>query len=128
MEVNFQLQTEGRSLAANIALDDASSSDLATPEQMDILDAIDLPVVVVSRNCTVTRVNRAAMAVLGLTISDIGRTVGGVLAGLDNVDAVCAQVIADGAPSRLRCATATDISYFESPLALEPIMRLWARR
>ena len=95
------MATEGRSLAVNIALNDASSSDLVTPEQMDVLDAIDLPVIVVSRNCTVTRVNRAAMTVLGLTISDIGRTPGGVLAGVDNVDTVCAQVIADGAPCRL---------------------------
>lgn len=85
----------------DIALNDASGSDFVTPEQMDVLDAIDLPVIVVGRDCTVTRVNRAAMAVLGLTISDIGRTAGGVLASLDNVDAVCAQVIGDGAPSRL---------------------------
>jgi PAS domain S-box-containing protein len=95
------MATEGRSLAGDITRKDASSSDFVTPEQMDILDAIDLPVIVVSRNCTVTRVNRAAMTALGLTISDIGRTPGGVLAGVDNVDTVCAQVIADGAPCRL---------------------------
>jgi PAS domain S-box-containing protein len=95
------MATEGERLAVDFTLNDASSSDLVTPEQMDVLEAIDLPVVVVNRNCTVTRVNRAAMAVLGLTISDIGRTVAGVLAGVDYVDTVCAQVIADGAPCRL---------------------------
>ena len=74
---------------------------LAVPEHMHVLDALDLPVVIVNRDGTITRVNRAAMTVLGLTNSDIGRTAGRVLAGVDGVDAACAQVIADGATCRL---------------------------
>jgi PAS domain S-box-containing protein len=38
--------------------------------------------------------------VLGLTISDIGRSLGKVVAGVENLDRLCAQVIADGAPCR----------------------------
>ncbi len=77
---------EGRGFAASIARNDASSSELVAPKHMDVLDAIDLPVIIVSRDCTVTSVNRAAMTVLGLTISDIGRTPASVLAAVENID------------------------------------------
>ena len=73
----------------------------ARQNPMDVLDAIDLPVIIVSRECTITRVNRAAMTVLDMTISDIGRTLGGVFAGVENVEALCRQVIADGTPCRV---------------------------
>lgn len=92
---------EGRGFAASIGRNDASSSELVAPKHMDVLDAIDLPVIIVSRDCTVTSVNRAAMTVLGLTISDIGRPAASVLAAAENIDSLCAQVIADGAPCRL---------------------------
>jgi PAS domain S-box-containing protein len=95
------MATEGRSLAVGIARNDASSSDLITPEHIGVLDAIDLPVIIVSRECTVTRVNRAAMTVLDMTISDIGRTLGDVFAGAENIEGLCRQVIADGAPCRI---------------------------
>jgi PAS domain S-box-containing protein len=38
--------------------------------------------------------------VLGLTLSDIGRSPGAILAGVDNLDQLCAQVIADGLSCR----------------------------
>src|SRR6202453_1895136 len=95
------MATEGGGFAASVARNSAPASELAAPGHMDVLDAIDLPVIIVGRDCTVTSVNRAAMTVLGLTASDIGRTAASVLAAAENVDALCAQVIADGAPCRL---------------------------
>src|ERR1700722_11869852 len=91
------MATEGRS----IALSDTPSSELVARKHMDVLDAIDLPVIIVSHDCTVTGINRAAMTVLGLTISDIGRTAASVLPAAENIDVLCGQVIADGAPCRL---------------------------
>lgn len=76
-------------------------ANLVTPEDMDVLDAIDVPVIVVGRDCTVTRVNRAVITMLGPAPSVVGRNPGSVLAGVENVDASCAQVIADGVPCRL---------------------------
>jgi PAS domain S-box-containing protein len=93
--------TEGGNFAASIARNDAPASELVAHKHMDVLDAIDLPVIIVGRDCTVTSVNRAAMTVLGLTLSDIGRTAASVLAAAENVDTLCAQVIAEGAPCRL---------------------------
>jgi PAS domain S-box-containing protein len=65
-----------------------------------ILDAVDLPIVVVSRDCRVVRFNRAASMALNLHPSDVGRSVGEVLAGGADLAQLCAQVIADGAPLR----------------------------
>ena len=51
---------------------------------IDILDAADLPIVVVSREFAVTCFNRAAAELLGFAPSDIGRSPGDVpvLSGL----------------------------------------------
>jgi PAS domain S-box-containing protein len=78
---------------------DATSLD-GIANDIGILDAVDLPMILIGRDCTVARVNRAATTVLGLTASDIGRPPGNLLAGLENLDRLCAQVIADGAPCR----------------------------
>lgn len=65
-----------------------------------ILDAVDLPIVVISRECRVVHANLAATTVLGLTSSDIGRSPGHIIAAEENLDRLCAQVCADGAPCR----------------------------
>jgi PAS domain S-box-containing protein len=67
-----------------------------------ILDTVDLPVVVVGRDFSITRFNRAAMAAVRLTPSDIGRSVRDVqcLAGMKDIEKLCMQVIADGVPCR----------------------------
>src|SRR5580704_17664295 len=93
------MEREGSSLA--VMRKDISSSDVVTPEHMDVLDAIDLPIIIVSRDCLVTRVNRAAITVLDLAISAIGCTPGSILTGVENLDTFCAQVIADEVPCRL---------------------------
>src|ERR1700722_9748986 len=93
------MEREGSSLA--VMRKDISSSDVVTPEHMDVLDAIDLPIIIVSRDCLATRVNRAAITVLDLAISAIGCTPGSILTGVENLDTLCAQVIADEVPCRL---------------------------
>ncbi|HEX3738088.1 MAG TPA: PAS domain S-box protein [Terriglobales bacterium] len=67
----------------------------------DPLDAVDLPIIVISRDCTIARINRAATTVLGLKVTDVGRRVSESLPRVENLDRVCARVIADGAPHRI---------------------------
>ena len=66
-----------------------------------LLDAVDLPIIVISRDCTIARINRAATTVLGLKATDVGRTVGDSLPGVEDLARLCARVIADGAPHRI---------------------------
>jgi PAS domain S-box-containing protein len=82
---------------------DTASSDSVSHDVIGILDAIDIPVVVVGRDCKVTRFNRAAAETLGVTPSDIGRPTCDMQALMDVPDIVdvCMQVMADGVPSRL---------------------------
>jgi PAS domain S-box-containing protein len=67
-----------------------------------ILDTIDVPIVVVGRDCKVTRFNRAAAEALGVSTSDIGRQTCNMqaLMGFPDVDQMCRQVMVDGVPSR----------------------------
>lgn len=69
---------------------------------IDILDAVDIPVVVVSREFIITCFNRAAAELLGFAGSDIGRSPDDipVFAGLDNLEEWCDQVVATGAACR----------------------------
>ena len=70
-------------------------------DDISLLDAVDLPIIVISRDCTVARVNRAATTVLGLKATDVGRTIGDSLPGVENIGRLCARVIAEGAPYRI---------------------------
>jgi len=76
---------------------DAAATDLIT-----ILDTVEVPIVVVRRDCVITCFNKAAADVLGLSPSDIGRASRdiSVLAGLPRLEQHCSQVIAGGAESR----------------------------
>ena len=47
------------------------------------------------------RINRAAMTVFGLKVSDLGCSLGNTLAGVEDLNRICARVIADGAPHRI---------------------------
>ncbi len=66
-----------------------------------ILDALDLPTFVISRDCKVLRVNPAATMAFSVKPSDIGRSPGDILGCVENFDRLCAQAMADGAPCRL---------------------------
>lgn len=67
-----------------------------------ILDTIDVPIVMVGRDCTIAGFNRAAADALGLTPSDVGRVPCNVRALNDvkDLEKVCSQVFADAAPSQ----------------------------
>jgi PAS domain S-box-containing protein len=69
---------------------------------MGILDAIDIPIIVVGQDCKVVRFNGAAAEALGLTPSDVGRRPCDieVLEGAEELEKLCAQVIADASPCR----------------------------
>jgi PAS domain S-box-containing protein len=68
-----------------------------------ILDAVEVPIVVVRRDFTVGCFNKAAADVLDLSPSDIGRTPGGIaiLAGAARLEQECDEVIAGGVESRV---------------------------
>jgi PAS domain S-box-containing protein len=69
--------------------------------EIGVLDAIDLPTIVISRECKVSRINRAATTVLGLTASDLGCSLSNTLAGVKDLNRICTRVITDGAPHRV---------------------------
>ena len=91
---------DDQSFAARNPLADAFPFHEVTPNDIGVLDAVDLPIIVIGRDCSVTRINRAATTVLGLTSSDIGRSLGTILAGVENLANLCTQVISDGVPCR----------------------------
>jgi PAS domain S-box-containing protein len=74
----------------------------ATTDLINILDAVDVPIVVVRRDFMIACFNKAAADVLGLSPSDIGRAPRdiSVLAGLPRLEEQCSQAIASGVESR----------------------------
>jgi PAS domain S-box-containing protein len=80
---------------------DATTLGGMTANEIGALDAVDVPIIVISRECTVARINRAAMTVFGLKVSDIGRSLGNTLAGVVDLNRICTRVIVDGAPHRI---------------------------
>src|ERR1700733_11699371 len=72
-----------------------------TANEISVLDAVDVPIIVISRECTVARINRAAMTVFGLKASDLGCSLGNTLAGVEDLNRICTRVITDGAPHRV---------------------------
>ena len=74
----------------------------ATTDLNNILDAVDVPIVVVRRDFMIACFNKAAGDVLGLSPSDIGRAPRdiSVLAGLPRLEEQCGQAIASGVESR----------------------------
>ena len=76
---------------ANEAIDSDVRMDVG-----DILDALDLPIVIVGANCRISSFNRAAATVLGVESSDLGRSPGEVLEGVGDLDRLCSEVIGDG--------------------------------
>src|SRR6202050_1714699 len=86
---------------AGTASGDATTSGGVTANEIAVLDAVDVPIIVLSRERTVARINRAAMTVFGLKVSDLGCSLGSTLAGVQDLNRICARVIADGAPHRI---------------------------
>ena len=80
--------------------DDDALSLLPVP--VGILDSIDVPVIVVARNCTVVHFNRAAELVVGCRATDIGHPFTHIRMFKDRHEFtdLCARVLAGGAPCR----------------------------
>src|SRR6202050_3018397 len=88
------------SVAGTVSGDSTTLDGMAASE-IGALDAVDVPIIVISRQCKVARINRAAMTVFGLKVSDLGCSLGSTLAGVQDLNRICARVIADGAPHRI---------------------------
>jgi PAS domain S-box-containing protein len=87
-------------IAGTVSGDTATSGGM-TANEIAVLDAVDVPIVLVSRECKVARINRAAMTVFGLKASDLGCSLGNTLAGVEDLNRICTRVITDGAPHRV---------------------------
>ena len=74
----------------------------ATTDLINILDAVEFPIVVVRRDFGIACFNKAAADVLGLLPSDVGRASRdiSVLARVPRLEEQCSQVIAGGVESR----------------------------
>ena len=85
-----------------------------------IFDIIDLPMVIVSVECTVAGFNRAAAALLHLTPADIGQSLGRIplLTGRPTILERCAQVMADGISCR--CEIKDEEKHFILRIAVYP--------
>ena len=64
---------------ARTARGDAGSLPALTSDDTGMLDAIDLPAIIINRDCRVARINLAATAALGFTAADVGRPPGEIL-------------------------------------------------
>src|SRR3984957_18873407 len=80
---------------------DATTSGGMTANEIGVLDAVEVPIIVISREYKVARINRAAMTVFALKASDLGRSLGKTFAGVEDLNSICTRVIADGAPHRI---------------------------
>jgi PAS domain S-box-containing protein len=81
---------------------DSAATDGVDGELTGILDAVEVPIIVVGVDCKLVRFNGAAAEALGLTPSDVSRRPSDieVLAGTQELEKLCAQVIADASPCR----------------------------
>jgi len=80
---------------------DATTLHGMNASEIGALDAVDVPIIVISRERKVARINRAAMTVFGLKASDLGCSLGNTLAGVEDLNRICTRVITDGAPHRV---------------------------
>lgn len=82
-------------------IDGSGGEKGVSPNNTAMLDAVDVPIVVISRECKIVHVNRSATTVLGLTCSDIGRSPGHIFPVEENIERLCTQVLADETPHRV---------------------------
>jgi PAS domain S-box-containing protein len=81
---------------------DVAAETMATTDLINILDAVEVPVVVLRQDFTISCFNKAGADMLGLSPSDIGRASRdiSVLAGLPHLEQQCSEVITGGVESR----------------------------
>ena len=87
---------------------DAANSGVVGADIAGILDTLDVPVIVIGRDCMVARVNRAAGDSLGATASDVGKPACelAALAAVSDFEQTCMQVMADDVASRFEMSMA----------------------
>jgi PAS domain S-box-containing protein len=88
------------SIAGTVSGDSTTLGGM-TANEIGVLDAVDIPIIVISREYKIARINRAAMTVFGLKVSDLGCSLGNTLAGVEDLNRICKRVISDGAPHRI---------------------------
>jgi PAS domain S-box-containing protein len=86
--------------SAAVRTDGTTGVNGVNPGAAAMLDAVDLPIVVISHESKILHGNRAATTTLGLTPSDIGRSLGSIFPGDESIDRLCTQVFTDGVPCR----------------------------
>ena len=81
---------------------DDPTASMPTADLINIVDAIDVPIVVALRDFTIACFNKAAADVLGLLPSDVGRAACDVpvLAGISRLERQYSQVITEGVEAR----------------------------
>src|SRR5580704_16871596 len=81
---------------------DVTASNIATADLINILDAVEVPVVILRRDFTISYFNKAGADMIGLSPSDIGRVSRdiSVFAALLHLEQQCREVIAGGVESR----------------------------
>jgi PAS domain S-box-containing protein len=77
-----------------------AAADTVTVDLINILDTVDVPIVVVRCDLMIAGFNKAAVDVLGLSSSDIGRAARDV-SGVAGLEQQCSQVTAGGVESRV---------------------------
>jgi two-component system, chemotaxis family, CheB/CheR fusion protein len=94
--------SDDTTLDAPDALRAKADADAVNADLSGILDTVDLPIVLIGRDCTVTRFNRAAETALGFRPDDLRRPLGDIRLPVDMPDlqSHCTRVIADGVPIR----------------------------
>lgn len=91
---------DGKVFGVGVVPDHARSLDGVNGNDVGLVDAFDLPIIVIGHDCRIARINRAASMSFGMNASDLGGSLGNTFAGVENLDKLCAQVIADGASYR----------------------------
>ena len=81
---------------------DNGPANTAATDLIHILDAVEVPIVVLRRDLMIAGFNNAAADVLRLSPSDVGRASSdiSILAGVPRLEEQCSQVIASGVESR----------------------------
>jgi PAS domain S-box-containing protein len=81
---------------------DVAAGNLAPTDLINILDALEVPVVVLRRDLAISWFNKAGAGMLGLSPSDIGRASRdiSVFDALPHLEQQCGEVIAGGGESR----------------------------
>ena len=82
---------------------DDAATNAAASAIINILDAVEVPVIVLRRDSTISYFNKAGADVLGLSPADIGRASRdiSVLAAIPHLEKHCSDVIAGGAEARV---------------------------